>query len=126
MGAGSQDSCGGRRHHRTRVVPQHGPAFAGLTGVYGAGRLDLLAIPPESLAAPAGWLMAAANPPDSRKTASAVLLAEVAADPGCVNHAPLPKQGPFDSLTRDLSPALTEELERQAGGGEIAPARFRT
>jgi hypothetical protein len=51
------------------------PHVLTLTGVYGAGRLDLLVVPPDSLAAPADRLMAAANEPGNRKSASAVLSA---------------------------------------------------
>jgi hypothetical protein len=72
------------------------PHLLTLTGVYGAGRLDLLVVPPDSLAAPADALMAAANEPDNRKTASAVLLAD---------NVPLQKHGPFLSRMHDLSPA---------------------
>jgi Family of unknown function (DUF5994) len=50
------------------------PQLLTLTGIYGAGRLDLLVVPPDSLAAPAAWLMEAAGHAfDNRKTASAVL-----------------------------------------------------
>jgi hypothetical protein len=62
------------------------PHVLTLTGVYGAGRLDLLVVPPESLAVPAQRLMDAAAEPDNRQTASAVLLASAGVPP--VNSGP--------------------------------------
>jgi Family of unknown function (DUF5994) len=80
------------------------PHLLTLTGVYGARRLDLLVVPPDSLGVPADSLMAVASGPDNRKTASAVLAA-ADADPGRVKLVPPRQPVPFVSPPRDLSPA---------------------
>jgi hypothetical protein len=80
------------------------PHLLMLTGVYGAGRLDLLVIPHDSSAAAADSLMAAANDPSNRKTASAVLLEAVDADPGAVGNLSPAKGEPLVSPNHDLSP----------------------
>jgi hypothetical protein len=67
------------------------PHLLTLTGVYGAGRLDLLVVPPDSSAATAARLMAAANEPDNRRTASAAMLAAADEDPNRTNNVPVHK-----------------------------------
>ena len=69
------------------------PHVLTLTGVYGAGRLDLLVVPPETRAAPAERLMEASNEPHNRRSASAVLLADVDADSSRVTSGPLANPG---------------------------------
>ena len=81
------------------------PHVLTLTGVYGAGRLDLLVVPPDSLAAPADWLMTPSNHPDNRQSASAVLLGAAAAESGPLHPASSLLPGSLASLTHHLSPA---------------------